>query len=199
MTQRTMIQPAVTPILINGPTLEPVSIVEMKTYLRLDTNDDDGLIAAFITASRLLIEASARRVFISQTWRLVMDSWPANGIIRVPFAPLIQVSAARVYNASGMASIVNTTSLEANTLSDPPTVMIVGPVSVAGRARAGVEVDVVCGYGPLMGNIPEPLRQAIRLLVARWYENRGDLAHPQAATLPPEISALVSPYRRVRL
>ena len=32
------------------------------------------------------------------------------------------------------------------------------------------------GYGDAAGDVPEPLRQAIRLLVAHWYENRGLVA-----------------------
>jgi uncharacterized phiE125 gp8 family phage protein len=188
-----------TPLLMTGPVIEPISLTEMKTYLRVDTNDDDGLINAFITAARLLIEASSRRVFISQTWRLVLDQWPKDGFIRVPVSPLIQIVAARVFNASGIASTVALSSLEANSLSDPPQIAIVGPVMVTGRARSGVEIDISCGYGSAIGNIPEPLRQAIRLLVARWYDNRGDIMHPHAATLPPDIAALVAPYRRMRV
>jgi uncharacterized phiE125 gp8 family phage protein len=188
-----------TPVLLTGPAIEPISLSEMKLYLRVDTTDEDGLINAFITAARLLIEASARKLFISQTWRLVLDAWPVDGVIRVPLSPLSQVVAARAYNSLGVASTVSLSSLEMNSLSDPPTISIIGPVPVSGRARSGIEVDIVCGFGPAIGNIPEPLRQAIRLLVGRWYENRGDLVSSPSATLPPEIAALVSPYRRVRV
>ena len=37
----------------------------------------------------------------------------------------------------------------------------------------GIELDVEVGYGDAPADVPEPLRQAIRLLVAHWYENRG--------------------------
>ena len=47
---------------------------------------------------------------------------------------------------------------------------------------------------------PRPLRQAMRLLVARWYENRGDVeADADMARTPAAVAALVAPYRRVRL
>jgi hypothetical protein len=35
------------------------------------------------------------------------------------------------------------------------------------------------------------------MLVARWFENRGDVAGLQ--TLPAEVQALVAPYQRARL
>ena len=49
-------------------------------------------------------------------------------------------------------------------------------------------------------DVPEPLRQAIRLLVAHWYENRGLVAAgSQTAMLPSTVAALVAPYRMLSL
>ena len=45
--------------------------------------------------------------------------------------------------------------------------------------------------------MPASLRLAIKILVAHWFENRGDLAGEQI--LPPEAFALVAPFRRARL
>ena len=56
------------------------------------------------------------------------------------------------------------------------------------------------GYGDAAIDVPEPLRQAIRLLVAHWYENRG-LIVPAAsiAVLPATVAALIAPYRMLSL
>ena len=49
-------------------------------------------------------------------------------------------------------------------------------------------------------DVPEPLRQAIRLLVAHWYENRGLIAVGQSvAVLPATVAALLAPYRVLSL
>ena len=49
-------------------------------------------------------------------------------------------------------------------------------------------------------NVPEPLRQAIRLLVAHWYENRGIVAAGgEVAVLPQSVAALIAPYRVLSL
>jgi hypothetical protein len=37
----------------------------------------------------------------------------------------------------------------------------------------------------------------VRLLVGRWFENRGDALDD--APMPPDVAALVAPYRRLRL
>jgi hypothetical protein len=41
------------------------------------------------------------------------------------------------------------------------------------------------------------LKLAIKLLVAHWFENRGDVAGEQI--LPPDALALVAPFQRLRL
>ena len=40
-------------ILLTPPAAEPLSLAEAKAFLRLETADDDPLIAAFISAARL--------------------------------------------------------------------------------------------------------------------------------------------------
>jgi uncharacterized phiE125 gp8 family phage protein len=66
-----------------------------------------------------------------------------------------------------------------------------------GLPAEGIHLDVVVGFGQAGSDVPAPLVQAIRLLVARWFENRGDA--PAGTALPPDVAALVAPYRRARL
>jgi uncharacterized phiE125 gp8 family phage protein len=70
-----------------------------------------------------------------------------------------------------------------------------------GRIAGGIELDVTVGYGDAATDVPEALRQAVRLLVAHWYENRGVVATDttRVAPLPSTITALLAPYRMLRL
>ena len=80
--------------------------------------------------------------------------------------------------------------------------LIVAPwaLPAPGRAQAGIELDVTVGYGDAAADMPEPLRQAIRLLVAHWYENRGLVTTGvDYSTLPQSIAALIAPYRVLSL
>jgi uncharacterized phiE125 gp8 family phage protein len=64
----------------------------------------------------------------------------------------------------------------------------------------GIELDIETGYGDAPEDAPEPLRQAIRVLVAHWYENRGLIAAGQGvAALPETAGALIKPYRVLSL
>jgi uncharacterized phiE125 gp8 family phage protein len=75
-----------------------------------------------------------------------------------------------------------------------------GALPAPGRIVAGIELDVEVGYGDAPADGPEDLRQAIRALVAHWYENRGLIATGgSVAVLPQSVAALLGTYRVLSL
>jgi uncharacterized phiE125 gp8 family phage protein len=188
---------AITSVLIEGPASEPVSLADMKTYLRVLDDADDDLIASLIEASRTAVETATGRLLVRQTWRLGLDAWPECRILRVPLAPFAGLAAARVADASGAIVEVPPGFFVADSLSEPGRIAAGPKVPAPGIATAGIELDVVVGYGNAPEAVPMPLRQAVRQLAAGFYERRGDEVN--AATLPAEIAALIAPYRRMRL
>ncbi len=50
-----------TSILVAGPAVEPLSVAEAKTYLRLDHAEDDALLSTLIAAARSHIESVTRK------------------------------------------------------------------------------------------------------------------------------------------
>ncbi|MCB5176284.1 head-tail connector protein [Microvirga lenta] len=185
-----------TPILVEGPAVEPVSLPEMKLHLRVDGDAEDELIGGLVTAARLTVEAASRRVLVSQRWRVVLDRWPENGTLMLPLSPIIAVENVSVRDSSGTETEIAPDRIEADTLSDPPRLAVLPPPQ-SPLARNGIAVTVRAGFGPAPEDVPATLRLAVRMLVARWFENRGDMTGEQ--TLPPEALALVAPFRRARL
>lgn len=64
--------------LISPPAVEPVSLTELKEYLRVDAGDtsQDGTIGDLLTAAWAWAETYTQRVFVQQTWRLLTDFFP---------------------------------------------------------------------------------------------------------------------------
>ena len=165
---------------------------------------------SLIIAARNTIEAAARRVLVTQTWRLAFDAWPTPRncsrdiaglasplVLAIPFAQVASASAVRVYDATGMPQVLA-----------PATYMLLGAPNAArllfatappapGRAIGGIEIDIVAGYGA-PPDVPQPLRNAVLMLVAWWFERRGDDPDDRIH-LPAAIAALVAPFRRLRL
>src|SRR3954468_1050233 len=72
------------PIPIEGPAVEPVSVPDMRAYLRLDDGAEDDLVAALVKAARLSVEALAGRVMIDSLWRIALDGWLESRVIPLP-------------------------------------------------------------------------------------------------------------------
>jgi len=185
------------PILIDAPAVEPVSVDEMRAFLRLNEAAEDELVATLIKTARHCVEAASGRVLIAQTWRLALDRWPHNGVVTLPLSPLIAVESVRIFDADGPPATVSTAHYRVNPASDPPGIVVDAAALDPGRALQGIELDVRVGYGDDPDAVPAPLRQAIRMLAARWFEHRGD--EPDDALPPPDILALIAPFRRARL
>jgi uncharacterized phiE125 gp8 family phage protein len=186
-------------ILLVPPVAEPWSVAEAKSFLRVEHDDDDVLIASLIAAARNQVEALTRRGLLLQTWRLVLDRWPRDGRITPRIGPLRSLAAARVYDHAGNAETIDTSSFvidaAANVVASPPWAL-----PIPGRCAAGIELDLVIGFGANPTEVPDALRHAVRLLIAHWYENRGIAAiGDTVAMLPGGVGALIASYRVLSL
>jgi uncharacterized phiE125 gp8 family phage protein len=188
-------------ILLSGPAVEPVTLGEAKQFLRVEHDDDDDTITALIAGSRIHVEAQTRRALITQSWRLTRDVWPATGCVALLPAPVKTLDAVRVYRSDGTTLALDVAGFALDRSDAPARLTFVHGVPPApGRPAAGIEIDITCGYGDAAANVPEPLRQAIRLLVAHWYENRSLVAAgDEVAVVPQSVAGLIAPYRVLAL
>ena len=186
-------------ILIMPPAVEPLTLAEAKAYLRVEADDDDTVIAALIAAARLHVEAQTQTALITQGRRLVLDCWPERGRIPVRPGPLQALVAARVFDFDGHVRVIDTQSFVPDTGS---SILAFMPwaVPLPTRIAAGIELDVTVGFGDAASDVPEPLRQAMRLFIAHWYDNRGLIAAgTHAVALPSAAATLIAPYRMLSL
>jgi uncharacterized phiE125 gp8 family phage protein len=184
-------------LLLTPPAGEPVALDAMKAFLRVETADEDDIVAALIAGARVHVENWTRRALMTQTWRVVLHLWPEEGRVAVVPAPLQSLTAARIYAADSTTHSIDAQAF-VPALADSWLVFTPGTLPAPGRPMAGIELDVVVGYGDASA-VPEPFKQAIRLLVAHWYENRALLAERSNAVLPQTVAAVLAPYRVLSL
>ena len=58
----------------SSPAVEPVTIAEAQSFLRIDDGDDSVSLASLITAARDWAERTSGRALITQTWEMILDS-----------------------------------------------------------------------------------------------------------------------------
>jgi uncharacterized phiE125 gp8 family phage protein len=175
--------------LIISPSVEPVTLDEAKLHLKVDTTDDDALIATLIAAARARAEWNTGRAFVTQGWMLWRDCWAE--CVEIPLPPLQAVSAVTVYAPDGTASVIDPSNYTVDTASQPGRIVFgcIPPVGL--RAVNAISVAFTAGYGDAAGDVPAPVREAILEIVAELYVHRGDAP----ADLTLTIQALLAPYR----
>jgi uncharacterized phiE125 gp8 family phage protein len=189
-------------ILTSGPAVEPVALSEAKAHLRVDGAAEDTLIASLTVTARLHVEAAAGLALITQSWSWFRDAWPPGPALDLPLHPVQSIAAVRLYDAGGAATTLDPAFYFLDGAGTPPRLVCQAALAwpIPGRLANGVEIAFTAGYGPASADVPAPLRHAILLLVAHWYEHRAPVeAGAQPAPLPDMISGLLAPYRAVRL
>jgi Phage gp6-like head-tail connector protein len=66
-------------VLVTPPAVEPVTLVDAKLHARIEFPDDDALVTSLITAARRYCETAIRAALVTQTWKLMLDSFPSAG------------------------------------------------------------------------------------------------------------------------
>ena len=184
-----------TSIRLNEPAVEPISLTDMRAHLRLTGTEEDSVLAGFIKAARTHIEQSTRRALISQSWRLYLDAWPIGRIVKFPIAPVSSVDQVTIYDFDGAPTSLAADDWRLDRSNQPERLKIKVGAGLSASQLMAAEVDFTVGYGMSPEDVPEEFRQAIRLLVAHWFEHREAGTDMALASLPFGLDRLLSTAR----
>ena len=186
--------------LITPPATEPVTLLEVKTHLRVedDYTDEDALILAQIRAARSYVEEATGRALIAQTWQLWLDCWPADGVIRLPRPRLQKVEYVKYFDRNGNERTLDPETYVVDTISEPGRMVLAAgaswPLEYL-RPVNGIVVEYVAGYGDKADDVPADLVAFIKLLVGAMYENREKEVTGTVAARLEFADALLAPHR----
>lgn len=192
---------AQTPALVTAPASQLLTLEDVKLHCRVETSEDDTLLQGLIGAATAHLDGWGGilgRCLLTQTWEQRFDQFPVNGKIMLPLLPVQSVVVTYLdqtdAEATLPAGVYHVTArgagafVELDEAETWPT--------TADRPDA-VRVRMVCGYGTAEA-VPHAIRQAARMLVGHWYENREAVViGTTTATVPLAVSHLLAPYRRV--
>lgn len=186
---------------VTGPTVEPITLAELRTHLRIDAEDDDALLASLIFAAREWIEGQTKRVLTLQTLDFTWDhGWPHvchRLEIRLPVSPVSSVTSVSYVDEAGVTQTLSAALYTASLDSDTPRIVPAYNADwpTVRDVPAAVTVRAVCGYGNTQSDVPEPLRLAVKMHVEAHY----DRDERTMDMLMRVVESLISPYRRVTL
>ena len=181
--------------LVTGPEQEPITLEEVKAQLRLDFDDDDALVRRLIIAARMWVEGQTKKALVSQTWDQNIDwGWPVRcAMPHIAFEKNPVISVSSITYESG-ASPRPTLASDQYIVVSRKHGSYISPSYGAQwptprEVPDAITVRFVAGYT----SVPEPLKHAIHMLVAHWYEYREVVGTGQE--IPYAVEALISPYR----
>lgn len=182
-------------ILLTPPTAEPVTLAEVKTHLRLDADitDDDAMIGMMISAARQQAEHRTGRRYGLQSWRLVLDKFPAWGV-RMPFPPLVSVVSLKYDDDDGVERILASgADFLMRAHAEPGTLFPVKAWPATFDGPGAVRIDITCG---LTDSSPywHSLKAWMLLAIGTWYEHREAASDGKLSELPHAFwSGLLDP------
>ena len=184
-------------IVQTGPAVEPISTAQAKTHLRITHSDDDTYIDTLIATAREYCERFTWRKLISQTWKMFLTDWPDGDVIQIPFGELQSVTHLKYKDTDGD----QTTWGAANYIVDTDSALgrIVLAYSITWPTTElypsnPIEIQFVCGYGDAGSDLPAPLIQAMKILIADYYENRENSVVGTITQKTRAAEALMLPY-----
>jgi uncharacterized phiE125 gp8 family phage protein len=181
------------------PATYPVTLVEVKLWLRITHDAEDDLLNSLITAATEKAEKITNRVFIERTYTgnfsgLDCSNYDVGFFIALRRAPLIEITLLEVTVDDSTVTIYDTDYNIKKTGGFPRIVF----EEVSDRPDLipyPYQVAFTAGYGAA-AVVPEPIKTAIKEMIAYWYQNRGDCGG-RGGEIPAIADGILQEYRIV--
>lgn len=189
--------------LITPPTVEPLTVAELKAWSRIDHAAEDSLLAGLIRAAREFVERHVGVQLITQTWQVSLAAFPASGCaLELPLRPVQSVSSITYTDAAGAPQTLDLAGTRL-LVDEWTTDLYLADISATWPSTSGaagnVAITVVAGFGDAGTDVPETLRQAMSLIAAHWYENREESTPLQTRQIPMGAERLMGLHRVPRV
>jgi len=189
-------------ILVSGPAADelPVSLQEIKDHCRVSGDDDDTYLGSLLKVASTIAEDITRRRFLTQTWDYFLEDWPCSSYLEIPYPKLQSVTTVKYKDGAGALVTWSNSEYEVDANAHVGSVRLnpgftAWPSLYTNSTVDRVQIRFVCGYGAAT-LVPDPIKHAIKFLVALWYRDREPVALGMAVNkIPLTFDLLLAPYR----
>jgi len=195
-----------------APTQEPLSLQEVKEYLRVEDSTDERVIRPFIETARVTAEEHTGRTLMPTTYTLFLDGfddtqdplwegWRTGPYLNyykrkivLPKSPVTSVTSVSTFNDADTETTFASTKYYVDSVREPARIVLRNGETfpTALRVANAIKVVYVAGYTNSF-TVPEPIRMGMLQHIAYLYEHRGDM-YEAVQPLPPQIKGLYAPF-----
>jgi len=163
-------------------TTTPAEVLELddvKVILKDPPSTDDDYISLLITIAREWAETLTGLAFTLRTVNEYWDEWPSdNGIFRLALSPLRALTSMKYLGGDGTLTVFSPTpAIQSDLISFPSRLRCATAFPLIGDYMNGVQAVYTVGFdstGVAAPVLPAPIKEAMLLMIADWYENRVD-------------------------
>lgn len=172
---------------VTAATVYPVSVAEIKDYLRVTDTYDDALLSDAIKQATAELEIATRRSFLNATFADVYDDWPIGYTYSAVThrAPLSSVTSIVYSDDNGDSQTWDAANYVVDTTSEPGRIALAENVTLPtleSDADNVVTITYVAGYGATAADVP--------VLVKHYLYMWVNAAYCRRPVLPEEVRSL---------
>ena len=170
-----------------------LSLEQAKAHLAVLDDDEDSVIEGLRDAAIEWVERHCDRSLAPRNWRLQLDRFPPHNChsrdlrIALTMGPSVIVSVKYL----DLAGTLTTLSPSAYVFGREALMPALGTAWPETAELPGA-VEIVYTAGLI---VPEPLRQAVRLLMGTYYRHRESVGMGSMSEIPHGVLALCLPYK----
>lgn len=188
---------------ITEPSVEPITVAELKTWLRgISHTTHDAILSSLIEAGRIHLEKAMGRAFVQQTRAVYFKNWPTKEF-SIPYPPLQSVTSIIYTDVDGVATTWSSADYEVDVVSEPGRVVLgyskSWPTATLHQDEYPIKITYVCGYAELeespedyRANVPEMIKMGIKAYCELNYDRPPE---DYARALQQMIDNVITMYR----
>lgn len=179
------------------PTLEPITLEEVKAQLRREDSDEDAHLDLLIITAREFCEGHIELALLDQEITAFIDAFSSE--IVLPRANLLSVTSITYIDSSGDSQTVPNSTYQVHTGKRGFVSLAQGeewPVDLAIQ-RLPITVTYRAGFGVAREDVPKTIKHAMKVLITHWDNNREALvAGSISKEMELSVGSLLSQHRR---
>jgi len=187
-------------VLKTGPATTAISLAEAKAFLRVDSDydDDDSYITSLIGVATNVVEQFTRRRLITQTYNIYYDEFPPYMDLQV--GNVASVTHVKYYDTDNSLQTLDTSEYDVDIRVKPGRIYQAEDGNFPDTYERANSVEVEFVVGSAASDVEDAIKQAMYIVIGRYYENRQDVVMgTQVNELPLMVDHLLTPYRLLEL
>lgn len=180
--------------LVTAPSTEPLTLADVKLFLRVDNSVEDTLITNLITVARQYAENYLWGSLLTQTWEFYLNHDElAIKLFSLSKTPIQSITDIKYYDENNQLQTLSSANYDVDLISEPAIVKINALPNTYDKFNTLV-IRFVAGYGNA-ATVPMAIKQAMLLLIGHWYEHREAVSFTTSSSVQMTVDCLLYPYK----